>query len=199
MPKGFPLSKEQISRIRNDYKKGLSITKIGKKIKVNPTSVYNYTKDIKEAKKIKELKMLKQCLNKLSQFQIGYFIGLIDGEGCISIGEHKTTNTKPHFFCSLEVTNSNIGIIKEINSYFPANIRLRKMGEEDKKKNWKDVFNYKVYDKRNLKLLLEFLKPYSKAKKKQLEIVLKFISDDKNKQVKYYNQIKKLNKRGRIK
>lgn len=190
------LKDEEIKKIRELCLNKIPIKEISRITGRSTRVCYEKTEDIRQQQIKKDLDKFKNNLKKLNTFQIGYILGIIDGEGSLTIGEHTNTPTKPHFFPVLDITNSNKEIIDYIQNLIPANYIKRIIKEGLKRKN---IFVYRIYDRKKLEILLNFFKSYKWIKKKQAEIVLKFLNiKDDNKRRIYHTKIKELNKKGKI-
>lgn len=71
------LKKKQILKIKNLAKSGLSLRKISKSLGIPKSTVYHHAKKYLR-------KMSKPDLNKLSDWERGYIVGLFAGDGCLN-------------------------------------------------------------------------------------------------------------------
>lgn len=135
-----------------------------------------------------------------------YLAGIIDGEGCLSVYYIKRHgNIANSLYPVLIIGNTDIRLLKWLNTYFPA----EKIKERiHKNKNAKPSYTYR---NRNKKMLIEILKgtiPYLVLKQKQAKLLLNFLLQPVNRkgiritklQIKsrymLRDKIRRLNKRG---
>ena len=105
-------------------------------------------------------------------FQLGWLIGLVEGEGCITLSRGAVTKTKfgtkiqPY----MSITNTNdqlmqraVEVIKELD--LPFHLAMRK-----------GVIRIEIYGQGRVKKWLTLITPYLVGKKEQAKLVLKFIA-----------------------
>jgi hypothetical protein len=189
---------KQKLRLRDLRKHNKTAKQISKMMNISETGVYRHSKDIFYKRKKDELRIYENKVKKAQDKDLSYVAGIIDGEGCLSIGKHKT-NTKPTYFPVLDITNSNKKIIYFVESVIPSNyICFRE--NYSKNEIAKPVYVYRIYSKDKLFIALNSLKNRLIGKKKQANIILKFIKTKSiEKQEEYYIMMSKLNKKGKIK
>ena len=97
--------------------------------------------------------------------------GLIDGEGCIEILKRKRPECKRKiYYCArLRISNSNKDLIEWLKNSFGGWIEKREIGG-----NYKDAYVWVITYSKIEPLLIKIL-PYLKVKKKQGEILRKFL------------------------
>lgn len=190
------LSSYDKKEIRGLYKNGLSICKIKKKLNFAERTIYTHTKDLLKKEREKDLNFFVNKLDKLTEKQMGYLAGIIDGEGCISIGSHKNTKTKPYFFPTIDISNTDKRLMVFVNSILPSSYILKKdNGKIGKYKCNKKLYVYRIYNQQKVGLFLKKIMPFLLLKKERAKIMLKFLkTKNPKKQLEYYNLIKKLNK-----
>ena len=106
----------------------------------------------------------------LTDFQKGYIVGLLEGEGCliISKGREKRSRLGYSFGCNIKITNTNLELLNNLNE-----ICVGKIYRSSKKNK---VFNWCLMDKTKIVNLLEQLLPYLIIKKDRAEKMLEFCS-----------------------
>ena len=182
------LTTEERDKIKKDYKTGLSITDIMKKYDLNLGCIWYCIKKISYLNRQKNIKEFNDSLDKLSDFDIGYLIGIFEGEGCLNINCEKDEN-KIRYRVSLAVSNCDKRMVDFIRNKLKANISKNRIhnNRDNKNKsvnNWLPIYEWKLCDKKLLEPLFNKLYPYMICKKKEVEYMLKFIqlTEDKEKQ-----------------
>ena len=152
--------------------------------------------------------------------ELAWLAGVIDGEGTINITKklgskkraRKDGTRKMNYWVFLQVTNTNeqlilkvIEIMKKLN----ANPYVWEKKDTDK---WKKAYQLSLQRMVKVKRVVEKINPYLIAKKRQAELVLKFIDSRLSKfqkgkgktnpyteeEMKWINEIKRLNHRGNL-
>lgn len=121
-------------------------------------------------------KLHQYNLDNVTELDIAYLAGFVDGEGCFYIGSminvSKSTGKKyPNFNCSLKISNNDHSILEWITETFGG--RITKFNKNRMKD--RNHFTYEVYMTGNLchdvsKMLIPFLK----VKKEQAKIMVQF-------------------------
>ena len=135
--------------------------------------------------------------------QRAYLAGLIDGEGCICISKNhpvdkrgKIRRTHVQYNLELTITNTNLSIIRWLSKYAEG----RRVTKGRRKAQWKTAHNWRATSRDHLKLLLDSVRPFLQAKKKQAKIADSFISlghvSNPSKREKLYLKMRALNHRG---
>lgn len=115
-------------------------------------------------------------LSKVTDTDLAYLAGFIDGEGCFFIGcfmtVSKTTGNKyPNYHCILKISNNNIETLTWINQTFGGRITVFNKKKKDHTRNF---ITYDCYFTGNcLTDLTQLLLPFLKQKRPQAEIMLK--------------------------
>lgn len=115
-------------------------------------------------------------LSKVSQFELAYLAGFIDGEGCFYIGNHQgisycTGNRYPNYHCILKISNNCIQVLEWIHKTFGGQITTHNKKTKSKDRNF---ITYDIYFTGNLLTdLTEMLIPYLIVKKPQAKVMLK--------------------------
>lgn len=154
------INKDQLNKLYNEDR--LSTREIAKILNVGDhMNVLRYMRKfgIKPRKNLVKTQYLKSKLkiDHLSETDKAYLAGIIDGEGCIHIGEKITSNV-------IRVLNTDENLIIWISEIFNSNIRIRYPKPDD-------IYNRKIYFFTQLLRhndMLEFLKlilPYLHIKK----------------------------------
>lgn len=141
-------------------------------------------------------------LGKISGFQCGYVVGLIDGEGCIGLNKQKRGNYwmwRPY----LHITNTRKELLEKCQELIGGNLsKGHAYGP-----NEKPCYNLRLFNYQLLAETLAIVTNLLIIKKKQAEIVLEFCRDrlagsidnqkgPTNKEMKAYEELKLLNRRG---
>lgn len=113
---------------------------------------------------------------KLSEAQIGWLAGIVDGEGSIQI----TTNG-PHLRATVIVlVNTNNALIQTASNLLTmAGIENRignLSGGPAWRKEWRPAWNVQIMKIDSMKAFLSMISPYLVAKKEQAEIAMQFLS-----------------------
>jgi hypothetical protein len=116
---------------------------------------------------------------QVTQIEIGWLAGFIDGEGYIGISEYKTRRCHPSYSCALQVSNTDEAMILKaqkiiqkvgVNPY----IRTHGYGIRNKPKS-KIVWVLIVHRMNKLIPVLELVNPYLTGMKKERgELVLEY-------------------------
>jgi len=137
----------------------------------------------------------------MTEFELGFIIGLIEGEGSITLGRGVCKNPQgfslhPRFF----ITNTDMVLLNKAQSIIGAGKIFKK--EKIQKINHKQGFKLCIDDKNELKTLLLKLEPYLISKRKQCQLLLEYINTHIRKNgyskrdTEIFQEIKTLNKRG---
>ena len=110
----------------------------------------------------------------MKETDLAYIAGFIDGEGSISIIHHATKSKGIRWDTRINITNTNKEVLEFISNILPVKHRLF---YEDERRNpsWKKRWYLVINRQKDIKLLLELIYSYLILKKKQAEIMLKFI------------------------
>jgi len=167
--------------------------------------------------------MSKDNYNSMADFNLterekGWLEGIIDGEGCISIGKSKSKSSKQGFFWNpiCVVSNTNLKICEKVKELF-SDTNADYIGgcitkRQPKLGNSKIIYTFsaKRYSMKYILPQIKFI-----AKERQREIVIKAMDilekykisniygngqgrpdDIENEMIKLYEEMKMLNKRG---
>jgi hypothetical protein len=125
-----------------------------------------------------------------------YLAGIIDGEGCITIGAGKK-ETCINYNAILCVQNTSRKLIDWIQSHFGGQIYLSKKETDKTKAAWM----WRFTKKKDIELILLAILPYLVVKKEQAKILLNYVRLDRsmNSEVRRlaYEQLRALNARGK--
>lgn len=120
-----------------------------------------------------------------------YLAGLIDGDGCISIGRAGPTT----FLLRLAITNTNKGLL----DWVVSNTRCGTVKHQSTMPGWKTCYQWYV-DGWKSRSILEAILPYSVSKQEQIKVALSFLSLGRShaphKRAIIQQQMKWLNKKG---
>lgn len=130
-------------------------------------------------------------LDTLSDLEIGWIAGILDGEGYIGLHGGK-------YYCPLVgVANTNIHIIAKLCSL----TGIVHVSKHQPKGNRKLLYNWEVSAVRDVILLLSKVSPHLIGKKYQAEILLEYcllkVLHNKVDKESYYLRLKELNRRGK--
>lgn len=115
-----------------------------------------------------------------THFNVGWLVGIVEGEGCITLTRGAVTKGKYGHKISpyLSIVNTNKALIDktvEVIEFFnlPFHLSTRKYDDGGEGKN---RYALTVTGLKRTKQWLQFLLPYMVGKKKQTEIALEFIN-----------------------
>jgi hypothetical protein len=169
------VSKKIRKKIKNDYKKGITIDVITKKYNITLGVAWYIVKKVAEIKRNKEIENFKNRLNNLSEFDIGYLIGIIDGEGSLNI-----TQEKERYRVSISISNCDKKIINWIKNKLRANILKNRLhifrNKTYQMKNWTKIYEWKLSDKKLLLPLLLLIKNRAVGKSKEITFMIDFLN-----------------------
>jgi len=173
MPKRW--TEEEIKILRRNYKKGLKtlLELLPKRTKIGIN------------KKLWRLGIrarfdLTPVNFKLTPFQKGYIVGLIEGEGTISINSAKTSRDRPYrrYRPSVRIANKNLDILKKVKKILKVGVIVKS----------KEIYQYKIVNIVKVKKLLETLYRYFIVKKEVARLVIKFCNLRMGKRHPYTNE-----------
>lgn len=169
------LTTKQREEIKEKYRNGKTITELSKEYNINSSSICFTLKSLIRNKKNKEINRIKKKLNNLSLFEIGYIVGIIEGEGSIFISE-ENGRYRP----VISIANADKVMMNTLDNLLPF---FRKSFIKRKNKKWSDIHTIRLNNKKHIKELCNFLYPYMISKKKETELILKIIENNKDKSV----------------
>lgn len=124
-----------------------------------------------------------------------YLAGIIDGEGCITVGAGQR-ETCVNYNPILAVQNTSKALIDWLQSKFGGQVYLSK---KQTKKN-KPAWTWRFTKKKDIELILLAVLPYLIVKREQAKILLNFVRLERaaptELRVQAYEQLRKLNTRG---
>lgn len=137
-----------------------------------------------------------------------YLAGIIDGEGTIGIYGNKRPDSRPALRPSISISNTDERLIDAIMTTLPNSIYLSR-AKSRKEKHHKFQLNIRIENYFSVLYVLKKIIPYLIIKKKQAEIMLKFVllrNGQKtlsggyrhygNKEYELCSEMKKLNQKG---
>lgn len=101
----------------------------------------------------------------MNELEIAYLAGIVDGEGCISLG-YRRKKGKPYITPTLQITNTNfrlLDILKPLGGSWYKVV--------DKRTTRKDTFLWRMAGK-EAKELVALIRPFLKLKTEQADIVI---------------------------
>jgi len=154
-----------IKRLKELYNEGFSDEEIAKELGVTHGAI-NYWRKRLDLPALPIAKRKKVVLPKLSEKDIGYIAGFLDGEGCFCLSRSQNT-----YRANINVPNTNKEIINWLHSTLEiGRIYERKYGKQE----WKDCYVFLVERIGEIKVLTDLLIPCLKIKKEQAESLNKF-------------------------
>jgi predicted DNA-binding protein YlxM (UPF0122 family) len=188
------LSKSRRKEIKDFYKTNWDIDKTAKEFNLSKSIIYYTIRKLLELKRKEELKSYKKRLDNLTDYEIGYIVGIIEGEGYLGI--IKENNIKKRYRLIVSIANRDIRIINKINELIGLEYSIhtfKKLGKikdihNKNYQNWGEIFEWKTNDKKVISLLLKKLEPYMISKREEINIMLKLLKN-KGKGNYYYNQL----------
>lgn len=126
----------------------------------------------------------------MSEAEVAYVAGIIDGEGCIMITPHSPANSYS-FACFLQITNADRRLIDKMSEL----TGVGHITEHKDKCRTRPLYRWHVRKNKDLVDLLKRVYPHSAIKKEQIELVCKMMAASHNgKRVtpEMYNYRKKL-------
>ena len=125
-----------------------------------------------------------------------YLAGIIDGEGCISIGAGKK-ETCINYNALLLVQNTSKELIDWIQEHFGGQVYLSKKATEKTKTAWM----WRFTKKKDIELILLAVLPYLVVKREQAKILLNFVRMERTENSELrrlaYEKLRALNSRGK--
>src|SRR3989344_2184671 len=105
---------------------------------------------------------------KFAEVERAYLAGLIDGDGCImaTIEKHNEKKFGYRIRVEVKITQKESILLNEL-------FRKYKMGRVARNRS---TFDWIVRDKNHVAYLLKFIKPYTMAKRKQVDIALQILA-----------------------
>jgi hypothetical protein len=136
----------------------------------------------------------------MTDFELGFIIGLIEGEGCLTLGRSICKNPQgfslhPRFF----ITNTNLDILGKAQSIIGGIIFSK--GERLSNKH-KQAYKLSIEGKDRLKVILPQIEPYLISKKLNCELLLEYVYTHRRRNgyskrdIEIFEKIRILNKRG---
>ena len=138
----------------------------------------------------------------MDKFELGFIIGLVEGEGSITLGKGICKNPQgfslhPRFF----ITNTDMMLLKKAQLIIGGKIFKK---EKIQKINHKQGFKLCIDERNELKTLLLKLEPYLISKRKHCQLLLKYLNIHipngrkgySIQELKIFEKIKKLNQLG---
>jgi hypothetical protein len=113
-------------------------------------------------------------MNNLSQLDLAYIAGFIDGEGCISVHMKKLKRGSVSFATHFDIINTNLEILKWIKDILDCGIIEKKA----KTKGWKQCYHL-FFRINEIELILPKLLEHLKVKHEQARLVLDFLQLDR--------------------
>jgi hypothetical protein len=156
------------------------------------------------AANLEGLQMATDCLLKLSQTELAYMAGLIDGDGCIRIGH--VGPLKRTYYATVEIGMTDLPTIEWVQKCWQSGtIKLNNhTAMRSRSPGWKSQWIVRIHGKR-AQLLCRLLLPYLRTKKANAKLVIAFPCDARStgitraikaKRLRLFLRMRSLNKRG---
>jgi len=182
------MSKSERKELQELYKSGLSVQKIVKLKCLTFHTVYRILKKTTFNIRKKKIVNFTRVVNNFSDFDIGYLVGIIDGEGYLGMIQEKE-RLRPR----LVISNCDKKIIDYILKILPDGRKKICSRSRLDKPNWTKLYTYWLSDKKLLQVLLEKLAPYMIGKKEEVELMLNsFNCNDKIKAHSIYKKFQEV-------
>ena len=109
----------------------------------------------------------------LSDIEIGYFAGIIDGEGSVSI----YSAGRGLLSTEISIFNTDVRMLNYLHSLLPKSQKPARMTASRKKStsNWKRAYRLSIRRMPVIQWLLKQVLPFLRIKKEQAELLLAFI------------------------
>src|ERR1019366_2308022 len=124
-----------------------------------------------------------------------YLAGILDGEGCITIGAGQKA-TCINYNSIVVVQNTSRKLIDWLQKNFGGSVYLSKKATE----KTKEAYMWRVLKKKDIEILLLATLPYLVVKREQAKILLNFVrlAPEANSELRrtYWQQLRVLNSRG---
>ncbi len=152
----------------------------------------------KERHRLRYWHTYRECPDiHLTDRQIGYFAGIIDGEGHLQITRHGQ-RTKVYYSPFIGITNTDQGLIDKCMEIFKMG---RFYAQKGKKPNHKTKLVYNTASVKGVKQILTQILDELVVKRKRAEVVLEFIKLKENKigygvlprEIELFEEMKRLN------
>lgn len=177
------------NKIKEMYKQGFTLQQICKKLNYSLGVVWYASKKVAEIKRNNQLKQYQEHLNNINDFDMGYIVGIIEGEGCLMIVKDENRHR-----VGLSISNRDKRMITHFSKLLPLNPhknkihKYKKYLKNTKRKEWGEIYEYKTHDKKLMFLILNKLFPFMITKKTEVKLMLDFL---KTKNKKKQEQIRK--------
>jgi hypothetical protein len=127
--------------------------------------------------------------------KFGYLAGILDGEGCLTIGAGQK-ETCTNYNSIVAVQNTSKKLIDWLQAKFGGSVYLSKKETE----KTKAAYMWRILKKKDIEILLLAVLPYLVVKREQAKILLEFVRlpREANNELRatYFQQLKVLNSRG---
>lgn len=111
-------------------------------------------------------------MTKISERDLGYIAGIVDGEGCITIVKQapnklrKEKNSRYGIVC--QVANTDKRLIDWLHDCFGGSIRIT-----EKREKWRTAWTWAIRSTQAFKFL-KLIRDYSLIKQNQIDLVIEF-------------------------
>ena len=158
------LTESDISIIVDDYRTGVSVPCIAEKVGCSESSVWFYVRGIIcEKKNSAYVDMRDRCLG-LSDFELGWVSGIIDGEGWVGIGRNKT-----FLGARISVSSADNIMVPRLNMLLGGNVCKKKAHEKCRSQKTWDLYTLST-----VRAFCEVVGVKLHVKKRQAELLADF-------------------------
>ena len=196
------LSPEEDEKRLKLYREGLNDHEIGKILGLSNFTILKWRRKHNLEPQTIEKFCKSEFEFKGSEEDLIYLAGFFDGEGCVSITKSKNRKTGFIYAPRISIVNTNKSIMVWINSLINGGVQKRYS-----KGNNKTKLEWQLTRLKDILKFTQLFKPYVKVKKRQLEVMEKFIKIRLSKpfghhsysiqEEQLYLELKELNKRGK--
>ena len=144
-------------------------------------------------------------IDVLSEIDVAYISGLIDGEGSLCICRRKRVDRYGSYQLIPQVLLVNTD--KEILEWVQKSLGIGSIRENSNRGRWKRCWVLRIVGMKNLHPILKRLQPHLRIKRRQTEVMLKLIENRNmgahtgdpytEADLQLYDEMKKLNARGK--
>jgi hypothetical protein len=107
----------------------------------------------------------------LSDFELGYIVGLLEGEGSITMSRNKTLES---FQIQVSITNTNKLLLLRVFNILKIG-RLDAKSPVKLKVTWKKCYQYRIIKQVEILNFLKLVRPYLIEKAVKADIIIKFL------------------------
>ena len=131
---------------------------------------------------------------KFKETEASYYAGLFDGEGCVGIylDRSKIYKALPRHYLQVIITNTNVTVLMDLKNQFNGCLTTHKQHPTSWGK--KRIYWWRLSGK-GAKEFLETIYPYSRIKRQEIEIAIRFQSiAERGARVEHYDEMDTIRK-----